>query len=348
MIMMCERKYTAIDLFAGGGGLSLGFQNAGFEMLAAYDKWSAAIKFFRKNIKTHPIYELDLGNGAAIEALRKTPSDFIVGGPPCQDFSSAGNRKECHRASLTVAFAKIVAGLQPKYFLMENVERAKRSNAFAEAKDILKTAGYGMTATVLDASLCGVPQRRKRLFLFGDLEGEDNRLIPYIVRAQSKKAMTLRDFFGDRLGVEFYYRHPRSYARRGIFSIDEPSPTIRGVNRPLPAGYPGHKGDPVPVSPDIRPLTTKERSLIQTFPENFDVSGAKSEIEQIVGNAVPVKLAEFVARRIQEYIQQKNTGETYLDADGSSPMQLELFEQKPEYGTEFYDQCMSLKSVAWS
>lgn len=345
-MIMINEKHTVIDLFAGGGGLGLGFENAGFDLVAAYDKWSAAIRFFRKNIKTHPIYELDIGHEAAIEILQKNPADFIIGGPPCQDFSSAGNRKECKRASLTVAFAKIVAHLRPAYFLMENVERAKRSNAFAEAKQILKESGYGMTATVLDASLCGVPQRRKRLFLFGDLDGLDNQLIPYVIKAQSSRPMTLRDYFGDDLGVEYYYRHPRSYARRGIFSIDEPSPTIRGVNRPVPAGYPGHQGDPVPISPEIRPLTTKERSLIQTFPPTFDVSGPKSEIEQIVGNAVPVKLAEFVAERIQEYIKDKKMGRVYPNPDEPCTMQLELFEQKQKYGPEFYRKYVSLKNTA--
>lgn len=325
------RKYTVIDLFAGGGGLGLGFEQAGFKLLAAYDNWSAAIGFFRRNIASHPIYELDIGGESAVDKLRETPSDFIIGGPPCQDFSSAGNRIECHRASLTVAFANIVAALKPQFFLMENVERARKSVAFRHAREILQQAGYGLTATVLDASLCGVPQKRKRLFLFGDIDGRGNELIPYIIRAQRRTPMTVREYLGDKLGIEYYYRHPRSYARRAVFSIDEPSPTIRGVNRPVPTGYLGHNGDPVPISPEIRPLTTKERSLIQTFPESFDISGPKSEIEQIIGNAVPVKLAQFVAERIREYLKDKAEGFHYSRPEGAPPVQLELFEQKARY-----------------
>jgi DNA (cytosine-5)-methyltransferase 1 len=117
--------------------------------------------------------------------------------------------------------------------------------------------------------------------------------------------MTLFDYFGKSLGIEYYYRHPRSYARRGIFSIYEPSPTIRGVNRPIPKGYTKHDGDPVEISDKVRPLTTKERSRIQTFPDNFIFNGSKTVLEQVIGNAVPVKLAEFVATCIMEYISDK-------------------------------------------
>ena len=113
--------------------------------------------------------------------------------------------------------------------------------------------------------------------------------------------MSIHDYLGNKLGIEHYYRHPRSYMRRGVFSIYEPSPTIRGVNRPIPKGYKKHEGDLADIS-KIRPLTTKERSLIQTFPENFVFNGTKTNLEQIIGNAVPVKLAQFVANCINEYI----------------------------------------------
>ncbi|MCF0233793.1 MAG: DNA cytosine methyltransferase [Thermoguttaceae bacterium] len=109
------------------------------------------------------------------------------------------------------------------------------------------------------------------------------------------KPTTLRDYFGDSLGFEHYYRHPRNYNRRGIFSIDEPAPTMRGVNRPFPKGYPGHKSDSCKAFKGIHVLTTHERSLIQTFPENFKWCGNKTDVEQMIGNAVPVRLAQFVA-----------------------------------------------------
>ena len=114
--------------------------------------------------------------------------------------------------------------------------------------------------------------------------------------------MTIRDYLGDSLGLDYYYRHPRNYSRRGVFSIDEPSPTVRGVNRPLPPGYKKHSGDPININlSDIRPLTTIERSYLQTFPDTFKFEGTKTNLEQMIGNAVPVNLAEFVAKGILQY-----------------------------------------------
>ena len=112
----------------------------------------------------------------------------------------------------------------------------------------------------------------------------------------------LKDYFGKRIDIDYYYRHPRSYCRRGIFSVNEPSPTIRGVNRPIPNGYQIHSNDPVQSLAGIRPLTTKERSMIQTFPEDFIFIGGKSDLEQMIGNAVPIKLGAFVAASILSYI----------------------------------------------
>lgn len=293
-------KLKSIDLFCGGGGLSQGLSDAGIEIAAAFDNWDAAINFYRKNIPGHPVEKLDLQDSKSVSAhLLKYDFNMIVGGPPCQDFSSAGKRDENGgRANLTLSFAEIISILRPDYFIMENVDRAQKTQTFTEALTIFKKSGYGLTVTVLDASFCGVPQKRKRVIVFGMLNAADNALIPSILENQSAKTkpMTIRDYFGDKLGIEFYYRHPRSYARRAVFSIDEPSPTIRGVNRPVPRGYPGHIGDAAPISDKIRPLTTKERSLIQTFPESWDISGKKSEIEQIIGNAIPVKLGEFIGK----------------------------------------------------
>src|SRR5574344_2187821 len=97
---------------------------------------------------------------------------------------------------------------------------------------------------VIDASHCGVPQKRKRFVLIGKLGESDSFMEDYLIEMQSEKEMTVFDYLGDSLKIEYYYRHPRSYARRGVFSIYEPSPTIRGVNRPMPKGYNLHGGDP--------------------------------------------------------------------------------------------------------
>lgn len=295
---------NCVDLFAGCGGLSLGFERVGFDVVAAFENWDCAVSCYSNNFN-HPVFKQDLSNvEESVSKIKEFSPDLIIGGPPCQDFSSAGKRIEVNRAELTADYAKIVNNIRPRYFIMENVGRAKSSNAYAAAREIFKSAGYGLTERVIDASLCGVPQKRKRFICAGALNESDSFLDKIIDFKLAKRPMTLRDYFGDSLGIEFYYRHPRSYVRRGIFSIDEPSPTIRGVNRPLPKGYPGHPKDAAKPDSSIRALTSSERAEIQTFPKTFKWEGCKTDIEQMIGNAVPVNLAKFVAECLLEYINQ--------------------------------------------
>lgn len=296
-----------VDLFSGCGGLSLGFENAGFDVVAAYDNWQPAIAVHKANF-THPIFNVNLSdeNFIAVKHISEYQPNMIIGGPPCQDFSSAGKRDENNgRGDLTISYAKIISALKPSWFVMENVSTITKSTKLAVARDMFKQSGYGLTQIVLNAALCGVPQRRKRFIMIGHLGEQDDFMLETIKSRVSNKEMTVKDYFGEHIDVEYYYRHPRSYARRGIFSVNEPSPTIRGVNRPIPDGYKIHSNDPIQSLAGVRPLTTKERSMIQTFPENFIFVGGKSDLEQMIGNAVPVKLGEFIASAINSYILTK-------------------------------------------
>ena len=284
----------------------MGFANAGFDVVAAFDNWDPAIEVYKKNFN-HPIIKKDLGDTSDLKDIKSFKPDIIIGGPPCQDFSSAGHRDESlGRAQLTSSFTEIIAEIKPKYFLMENVPRIQKSDVFPKVLKEFRELGYGLTYTVLDASRCGAPQARKRFVLIGELGGKDDFMLKELVEGISKEQMTLRDYFGDSLGFEHYFRVPRSYQRRGIFSIYEPSMTIRGVDRPLPAGYPGHPGDTAPLSAAIRTLTVKERSLIQTFPEDFQLEGSKTTMNQLIGNAVPVKMAEYIASKLAGYINHEH------------------------------------------
>jgi len=299
---------VAVDLFAGCGGLSLGLSNAKIDVVAAYEKWQPAIEVYKRNFD-HPVHDFDLSNEvAAIEHIRQYKPDLIAGGPPCQDFSSAGKRNENGgRGNLTLSFAEIVINVLPEWFLMENVERISKSQIYKEAKQMLSKASYGLTEMVIDASYCNVPQKRKRMFLIGKLCESTNFLKTVLEMRMSTKSMTIKDYFGDDLNIEFYYRHARSYARRGVFSINEPSPTIRGVNRPIPPNYKFHEGDACREKSKIRPLTTLERAQIQTFPKGFKWhAGNKSLMEQLIGNAVPVNLAKFVGEAIVSYKSEDN------------------------------------------
>ncbi len=292
---------NAVDIFCGCGGLSLGFQKAGFNVVRAFDNWDKAVGIYNRNFD-HEAELVDAYNLTA-EHIKSFSPDVIIGGPPCQDYSSAGKQDETQgRANLTLRYAELVCEVQPEWFVMENVDRILKSQTLPKAIDIFKSSGYGLSQVVLDASLCGVPQKRKRFFLIGHLGDNDDFLTESLYSDLSSKSTTIRDYLGDEFHTEYYYRHPRSYARRGIFSIDEPSPTVRGVNRPIPPGYPIHAGDATKDLSKVRPLTTLERARIQTFPASFEFSGSKTDLEQMIGNAVPVDLAKYVAKHLMEYI----------------------------------------------
>ncbi len=297
-----------VDLFCGCGGLSLGFMQVGFQVVAAIDNWDKAIQVYKQNF-SHKAILYDLSNEeGACKIISDYNPDILIGGPPCQDFSSAGKRDETQgKADITYNFSNIVCSYKPKWFVMENVERIKKSHILQDIIKQFQKNNYGLTAVILNASYCGVPQTRNRFFLIGELKGKNNTLNKIMFNKLSTTPMTIRDYLGDSLGIDYYYRHPRNYSRRGIYSIDEPSPTVRGVNRPVPKGYKKHNGDPQNADLGaIKPLTTIERSYIQTFPKTFKFHGTKTNLEQMIGNAVPVNLASFVAESIYDYGNKNN------------------------------------------
>lgn len=291
-----------VDLFCGCGGMSLGFQEAGFNIVAGIDNWKSAIRVYGINFN-HPIIEQDLLDvDKAVKIIEAYAPDLIIGGPPCQDFSTAGHQDESRgRAILSVCYSQIVSKIKPKYFVMENVATIRNTTSFRHAIANFHTAGYGLTQMVLDAAYCGVPQTRKRMFVVGMLGAPDSFLDEELRRNLSQTPMSIHDYLGDSLGIDYYFRVPTNYSRRGVFSIYEPSMTIRGVDRPIPKGYKGHLNDPVPVE-QVRCLTPKERSYIQTFPESFQFVGGKSDINSMIGNAVPVNLAKYVGSALMRYI----------------------------------------------
>jgi len=304
-----------VDLFAGCGGLSLGFEKAGFEVVAGFEYWEPALNVYEANF-SHPVFNQDLREEKnALDLIQGFSPDLMMGGPPCQDFSSAGKRDvSLGRADLTYHFANLVCAVRPQWFVMENVEQIKKTAILTEVTQQFIDSGYGLSAVILNAAYCGVPQARTRFFLIGHWGDCHNQLNAIFQKNLSPKPMTLRDYFGDELGLEYYYRHPRNYNRRGVFTLDEPSPTVRGVNRPLPSGYRLNSCDPPGVDlTQIRPLTTLERSYIQTFPKDFKFFGAKTHLEQMIGNAVPVNLAQFVARGLQDYLQNGAGAVTLLN-----------------------------------
>jgi len=300
----------AIDLFAGCGGLSRGLQEAGIPVLAGVDHWAPARTIYARNLG-HDALDIDLADvEGAVAVLSKYKPTLVAGGPPCQEFSAAGTRQEGARADLTRAYAEIVARLRPRWVVMENVPQVRDSSSYQAARAVLKAAGYGLTERVLDASRCGVPQARKRFFAIGRFGGPDGELDAAIDAALAPAPLTLRAYLGAEAAAwpNAYYRHPRTYERRAIYTLDEPSATIRGVNRPRPKTYGTdkrdyHKQDAVKDG-TVQALTSDQRARIQTFPPGWDWchdSLSKTDVEQAIGNAVPVGLGAFVGGLIRRH-----------------------------------------------
>jgi len=299
-----ESNLTSIDLFAGCGGMSLGFQKAGYKVVAAFEYWKPAVDVYRDNFD-HPIFEVDLEEIGTAKKIKEFAPQVIIGGPPCQDFSSArANEKTGDRANLTKSFASIICKLLPRAFVFENVPRARFSSVYESTLKSYRRAGYGLTEIVLDAAYCGVPQSRKRLFLIGLLGAADGELTSQLKRGQSESPLSMREYFGDELNIDHYFRVPTNYTKRGVFSVDEPCTTIRGIDRPIPSGYRPHKDDSAHIIKDsVRGLTVQERARVQTFPKSFKWKGSKTNLNVMIGNAVPVNLAYYVASTLKKHLK---------------------------------------------
>lgn len=158
---------SVVDLFAGAGGLSLGFARAGFRALRAFDRDPAAVETYRRNLP-------GAAECADIRGDTECPAAaVIVGGPPCQGFSSAGLRRAGDpRNTLVAAFARIVARARPRAFVFENVEgflTSRRGRAVRELLEPLVAAGYRIHLRKINAANYGVPQNRKRVLAIGGL-----------------------------------------------------------------------------------------------------------------------------------------------------------------------------------
>jgi DNA (cytosine-5)-methyltransferase 1 len=164
------RPMTAVDLFAGAGGLSYGLRRSGFEVLKAYDNWEPAVKTYRHNVGDH-IECVSIAPGLDVPA-----ADVYVGGPPCQGFSSAGLRRaDDARNSLVGVFSRIVAQNKPKAFVFENVEGFLTGADGIFVFDLLEPlieAGYRIHVRKINAANFGVPQHRKRVLAIGGLGWE--------------------------------------------------------------------------------------------------------------------------------------------------------------------------------
>lgn len=175
VIESSKGKPSAIDLFCGAGGISLGLQSAGFNILYAADSSKIALATYRKNF-SHPSICIDLGKCSAVDLLHragvlKPDVDLVVGGPPCQGFSVQRiGQDDDDRNNLVMQFARLIAEIQPRYFLMENVPGLWGKRGRGQLNGFVQTmtqAGYSSEAHLINAADYGVPQIRKRIIVFG-------------------------------------------------------------------------------------------------------------------------------------------------------------------------------------
>ena len=179
-------KPKTLDLFCGAGGLSLGFEMAGFEILAGIDIEKTFLKSFDMSHPDTVAINEDLSKDQIKTILKDAGVDWkevemVIGGPPCQGFSTVGNRMvEDPRNMLVKEYARVISQIKPKMFLMENVSGlASMKNGLdqlvvEELLDFFKEIGYATSFKILKAADYGVPQLRKRIFFVGlrnDLDG---------------------------------------------------------------------------------------------------------------------------------------------------------------------------------
>jgi len=194
-------KLKVIDLFCGCGGLSYGFEKAGYDILLGVDNWEEALKTFQANHKKTKIH---LGNLATLSPLDISQQyniedvDVIIGGPPCQGFSISGKREaDDPRNFLYKSFVNFVSFFKPKAFLMENVPNLIAMNQGKIKDKIMKdftSLGYTVSYKVLLASDYGVPQNRKRVIIIGL---QNNKIFNFPAPTHSGNKITTEEAISD-------------------------------------------------------------------------------------------------------------------------------------------------------
>lgn len=318
-----------VSLFSGAGGLDLGFRQAGFDTIWANEFDKKIFPTFEKNF---PHVRMDTRSITDVSVEDIPDCDGIIGGPPCQSWSEAGAGRgiEDSRGKLFYDYIRILKAKQPKFFLAENVSGILSSKHRESFDGILKDFegdGYNITWKLVNANDYGVPQDRERVIVVGyrkDLGKTFNFPEP------QKYKPTLYDAIGDlppavpaldknkaRTGLEVANHE---YMKGGFSSIfmsrnrvrawDQPSFTILASARqtPLHPKAPrmvkvgadqykfaeGHEGE-------YRRLSIRECARVQTFPDDFEfVYASTTDGYKMIGNAVPVKLAEAMAREIRK------------------------------------------------
>jgi DNA (cytosine-5)-methyltransferase 1 len=203
-------RLTAVEIFCGVGGMSLGFEQAGFHIAAAFDLDPVNVEYHRRNFPRTLTHEEDVTQLSGADILQKAQLrsgqvDVLFGGPPCQGFSEIGRKHNGDQRNLLILdFARLVREIKPRYFVVENVRGLLYSYSETILRSFLRRvrlAGYEVVepVKVLDACQYGVPQKRKRVFLLGYSRGLLAPKYPEPIKRDGKLVPppTVADAIGD-------------------------------------------------------------------------------------------------------------------------------------------------------
>lgn len=297
-----------VDLFCGAGGFSLGMRQAGHTIVGGFDLEPEALAIHNANFRKAPL-SCGLVPAHKLPAFRrKRPGahfadlldllewvpiigtfrpDIIVGGPPCQPFSSAGSRigDNDPKAILTVAFATITAAVQPRYFLMENVPGLSKWETFEKAISTFRGAGYGLTIRILNARDYGSVQDRQRVIVAGCHGETDGWLNEYLDEARLDQVKSIGDVLGAEFGPLLFRKGWKTGARRSFWRMDEACPTITSQF------LRGNKDDYILREADVR--------ILQAIEEEIPFLAQRSETlaagVRIPGGELPIATVEQAA-----------------------------------------------------
>lgn len=307
-----------ISTFSGCGGSSLGYKRAGGEMLLAVEWEKNAVDTYAKNHPTTQIFHGDIADLTVESALERTglkagELDIFDGSPPCQGFSTSGKRKMGdERNKLFEEYCRLLKGLQPKVFVMENVSGMVKGNmkfVFVEALKSLKACGYRVKAKLMNAKYYGVPQSRQRMIFIG--VREDFNVEPSYPEP-STKVVTVRQAFKDCPNGE------RRKPRGGLAELISKIKPGESASKYHPKGhYFGtsrlHWDKPsctiiktfgetmnVVLHPDIdESISLEEVRRLFTFPDDYIFEGEFKDAWARMGNCVPPDLMKAIALHIK-------------------------------------------------
>ena len=315
-----ENAPTVISTFAGCGGSSLGYSMAGFRELLAIEWDNNAVETFKLNFPDVPVYHGDIAKISVEDVLSMTglkvgELDIFDGSPPCQGFSTAGKRQlDDPRNQLFREYVRLLRGLQPKVFVMENVSgmvKGVMKLVFVEILKELKASGYKVSARLLNAMYFGVPQSRQRMIFVG--VRDDLGIEPSHPEAETE-AVNLGIAIAGCLPTP---RLANSERITLYWNIMEAGQCIADVD-PKGNGFTAIKVNPNKPSPTItkgwtagtglmhnlepRFLSDAEVKRLGSFPDKYKTSGNSSDVIKRIGNSVPPLFMRSIARHIRANI----------------------------------------------